>query len=117
MSAPYSQRAVLKFRTPAPVDAPEVKGYTCYFDPKWLEWTIESDGLVRVAAYGPPTRTSRSGGNRSWAFANHSPQFSWGEPAPSWISAPTELLDAAIKSVQDVEALRVLTITRTEVTE
>lgn len=71
--------AKVTFWTAAPDDAPgEIKGYTCYFRPERLEWTV-TPRFILVAAHGPATRVEYRQGSMSWRVLGR-----WGDERPSW---------------------------------
>ena len=76
------------FWTEAPSDAPEVKGYTCYFKPErleWRVWTIRGGRVVvDVLAHGPATRVEYRQGARLWAIEG-TPE---GDTRPPWLLLP-----------------------------
>ncbi len=96
----YVRQPRVTFRTRAPGDAPEVRGYRCYFQPEWLEWSIQPGG-IRVGAFGPPTRTSSFPGEMWWNMEG--PQ---GDERPSWLPIPLALLTSASLAVEELERLR-----------
>ena len=98
--ADYVKQTQITFRTPAPADAPEVKGYRCYFEPEWLEWSVRP-GQISVRAFGPPTRTSAFSGEMRWDVEGRH-----GDTRPAWLPLPVALLAAATFAVERIERER-----------
>ena len=78
-----------RFSTPAPPDAPEIRGYRCYFQPERLEWTVTLDA-VHLVMDGPATRAPHRRGDQSWRVEGTYP-----DPLPSWVSVPHGMILAA----------------------
>lgn len=83
----------VRFWTPAPADAPEVRGAACYFKPEQLQWVVQP-GQTFVHAHGPATRVKNREGARSWTVAGPS-----GADHPDWLPIPTQLLHEASAAV------------------
>lgn len=94
----HQRRPEIVFRTPAPADAPEVKGYRAYFQPETLEWHVRH-GDVRVMASGPTTRAPSLGRGEMW----WSVQGGWGDERPDWLLPPNDLLAHAVLAVDDLD--------------
>ena len=73
--------------------APEVKGYTCYFNPTLLEWSV-APHRVAVTAHGPATRVSGRQGRL--AYTVHGYRADDEDALPDWITYPTEKIGAAL---------------------
>ena len=106
MSSPwedYRRQPMITFRTPAPPDTPEVKGYRAYFQPTELAWTVRK-GSIRVCAIGPTTRSKTlKTGEMSWeAGGLH-------DNRPNWLLMPVEALThatlAADRIAREIELL------------
>lgn len=98
----YLRQPRIRLRTAAPTDAPEVKGSSCYFQPKWLDWDIRTGG-ISVTASGPATRTKYKQGNKRWNVeGNGAP-----DERPAWLLLPNHVLAIACLAIEDVDrALR-----------
>ena len=96
----YEKQARITFQTPAPADAPEVKGYRCYFRPEWLEWLVRP-GQISVRAFGPPTRRSSLPGEMRWEVEGRR-----GDTRPAWLLLPSDVLAAATLAVEQIERQR-----------
>lgn len=100
----YTRQAKMTLWTPAPADAPEIKGYRCYFRPEWLEWLI-TPVEIRVAAHGPATRATNIGqGEMWWSVDSTHPHRA--PDRPDWLLLPVDLLAKARLGVERIEELR-----------
>lgn len=94
----------LTFWTKAPEDAPEVKGYTCYFKPERLEWRVrtfwqrKSRVVVDVVAHGPATRVEHREGAMRWGVEGSIE----GDTRPAWLLLPLDQLASAILTIEEL---------------
>lgn len=103
MSRPLPGPAIT-FWTKAPEDAPEVKGYTCYFKPERLEWRVcvfwqgDSRVVTDVVAHGPATRVEHREGSMHWDVEVSTE----GDGRPPWLSLPLSRLIRARLTVEEL---------------
>ena len=86
----------IRFDTPAPEDAPEVKGNRCYFRPEVLHWTV-TERRIYVRATGPATRVPNRQGEMGWSVEGYG-----GDERPVWLSLPHDPLARARVAVEVV---------------
>jgi len=95
---------MITFWTKAPEDAPEVKGYTCYFKPERLEWRVrtfrQGEGRIvtDVVAHGPTTRVKHRQGAMHWGIEGTSE----GDTRPPWLLLPLDQLTRATLTVEEL---------------
>ena len=95
---------MVTFWTEAPEDAPEVKGYTCYFKPERLEWRVwifrQGEGRVvtDVVAHGPATRVEHREGAMRWDVEGPIE----GDTRPTWLLLPLSRLIRASLTVEEL---------------
>lgn len=92
------------FWTKAPEDAPEVKGYTCYFKPERLEWRVciyrqgESQVVTDVVAHGPATRVPHRQGAMRWGVVGTYE----GDTRPPWLLLPGNRLSSVARTIEEL---------------
>lgn len=91
----------ITFWTEAPEDAPEVKGYICYFKPERLEWRVwgyrgDRRLMVDVVAHGPATRVKYRQGAMRWGIQG----MTESDTRPPWLLLPVDKLAHAILTVE-----------------
>ena len=95
---------MITFWTKAPEDAPEVKGYTCYFKPERLEWRVrtfwqgESRVMTDVVAHGPATRVEHRQGEMCWSVED----LIDGDTRPPWLLLPLDQLSRATLTIEEL---------------